>query len=95
MAPVAAGIGFALLTPTLLIDGLAEGMEVDINKLPIPGFSRELMLVTRERELGDLPNVFAMRCAETLAKAIDARLPKLPPNAYRVAKVGDAAITAS
>ncbi len=37
LAPVAAGIGFTLLTPTLPIDGLAEGMEVKTRKLPIAG----------------------------------------------------------
>ena len=82
MAPVAAGLGFALLTPTLLIDGFSEGMEVDVHTLPIPAFSRQIMLVTRERELGDLPKVFAGRCAETLSAAIQTRLPDLPPGSF-------------
>lgn len=84
-APVAAGIGFALLTPTLLIDGLAEGMEIDVHDLPVPGFARDITLVARERELGDLPEVFAERCAAVLAATFDARLPDLPPNSYRIA----------
>ena len=83
MAPVAAGIGFAILTPTLLIDGLAEGMAIAIHKLPLPGFAREITLVARERELGDLPAAFAGHCADILAKTIDARLPALPPGSVR------------
>lgn len=85
MAPVAAGIGFAILTPTLLIDGLAEGMHVNVHKLPIPGFARQLTLVARERELQDLPKVFAQRCTETLIEAFARRLPALPPGSFRVA----------
>ena len=83
LAPVAAGIGFTLLTPTLLIDGLAEGMEIETHKLPIAGFAREITLVARERELGELPAVFAAHCAEVLSKAIAERLPKLPPGSFR------------
>ncbi len=82
MAPVAAGIGFTILTPTLLIDGLAEGMAIDVHELPIIRFSREIMLVARERELGNLPEVFARLCAQTLVAAIKSRLPKLPPDTY-------------
>jgi len=83
MAPVAAGIGFTLLTPTLLIDGLAEGMAISIHKLPLPGFAREITLVARERELGDLPVAFAERCAEVLSDTITRRLPELPPGSFR------------
>lgn len=83
MAPVAAGIGFTILTPTLLIDGLAEGMRISIHKLPLPGFAREITLVARERELGDLPAAFAEHCAGILAATIETRLPPLPPGSVR------------
>ncbi len=82
MAPVAAGMGFSLLTPTLLLDGLAEGMEIDVHPLPFSGFHREITLVTRERELGNLPEVFAKTSAHTLAAAIEARLPDLPAGSF-------------
>lgn len=84
MAPVAAGLGFTMLTPTLLIDGLAEGMEIDIHRLPIAGFAREITLVARERELGELPQILAERVAATLSQALDRRLPNLPAGSYRV-----------
>jgi DNA-binding transcriptional LysR family regulator len=85
MAPVAAGLGFALLTPTLLIDGLAEGMEIDIRPLPVSGFAREITLVAREHELGDLPQVMAERAAAVLSATFERRLPRLPPGSYRIA----------
>lgn len=37
----AAGPGFSLLTPTLLIDGLVENMKLRIIRLPVAGLSRE------------------------------------------------------
>ena len=83
LAPVAAGIGFTLLTPTLLIDGLAEGMEIAVHQLPLAGFAREITLVARERELDDLPAVFAQHCREVLTAAIAARLPHLPEGSFR------------
>jgi len=84
MAPVAAGIGFAILTPTLLIDGLAEGMEIDVHPLPFTGLWRKIVLVSRERELEDLPKVFAAKAAEVLEKSIMTRLPNLPVDHYTV-----------
>jgi DNA-binding transcriptional LysR family regulator len=83
ISPVAAGCGFAILCPTLLIDGLAEGMKVDVRPLPIPGFTREIMVVARERELGEIPIVFAREAARTLLKAITRWLPGLPPGTVR------------
>ncbi|MEM7026035.1 MAG: LysR family transcriptional regulator [Pseudomonadota bacterium] len=85
MAPVAAGLGFALLTPTLLIDGLAENMPIAIHELPLPRFSREITLVARERELDDLPAAFAEQCAVTLSTSISKRFPELPPGSFSIA----------
>ena len=79
MAPVANGMGFTILTPTLLIDGLAEGMEIGVHPLPFAGFSRSLKLVARERELGEIPEAFARRSAEVLSETITRRLPQLAP----------------
>lgn len=77
MSPVAAGNGFSILTPSLLLDGLAEGMEVDVHELPIPGFSRKIVLVCRDQELGALPEQLARECATSLEAAIRRRLPGL------------------
>jgi DNA-binding transcriptional LysR family regulator len=84
MAPVAAGMGFTILTPTLLIDGLAEGMKVDVHPLPFASFSRSLKLVARQGELETIPEAFARRSAEVLSHAIATRLPQLPAEVYSV-----------
>ena len=83
IAPVAAGQGFAILTPTLLVDGLAEGMELDTHPLPIPGFSRQIILVTREREMAGLPAAFAAKSTDTLLRTIETLLPHLPAGSYQ------------
>ena len=84
MAPVAAGMGFTILSPTLLIDGLVEGMKIDVHPLPFAGFSRSLKLVARERELGSIPEAFARRSAEVLSEAIVRCLPDLSPEHYSI-----------
>jgi DNA-binding transcriptional LysR family regulator len=84
MAPVASGMGFTILTPTLLIDGLAEGMEVDVHPLPFAGFSRSIKLVARQGELGTIPEAFAKRSAEVLMHAIATRLPGLSAEYYSI-----------
>lgn len=89
LGSVAAGMGFTLLTPTLLIDGFMESMNVRIHPLPIVSFSREIILVGRERELGDLPQAFAGQCAKTLKDAIESTLPALPPGSYSMAFADD------
>lgn len=86
VAPVAAGQGFALLTPMLLIDAIAEGMRFDVHRLPIAGFSRQIVLVSRERELGDLPERFAARATQTLVDAAQRLLPDMPPGSLQVPK---------
>lgn len=69
-ACVAAGQGFAILTPTLLIDGMTEGMALNVQKLPAPGFSRTIHAVFRSEELGTLPQILAARFGEVLRTAI-------------------------
>ncbi len=85
LGSVAAGMGFTLLTPTLLIDGFMEGMSVAIHPLPVVSFSREIIVVGRERELGDLPQAFANQCAVTLRNTIETILPTLPGGSYSMA----------
>ncbi|MEM9043600.1 MAG: LysR family transcriptional regulator [Pseudomonadota bacterium] len=56
---VARAMGFSLLTPTLLIDGLVEKMPLRLEPLPVAGLSRALTVVARENELHDLPKKIA------------------------------------
>jgi DNA-binding transcriptional LysR family regulator len=66
MAAVAAGHGFCILSPTLLLDGVIEGMSLSVHPLPIAPLQRDIMLVNRANELDRLPT--------ELSKAISLRL---------------------
>jgi DNA-binding transcriptional LysR family regulator len=81
VAAVDAGQGFALLTPTLLLDGIAEGMNVTVSPLPVAGFNRTLTLVARQAELGTMPMIAAAEIATSLQSAIGARFAALPQGA--------------
>ena len=70
-ACVAKGMGFTLLTPSLLIDGFVEQMPLDIKPLPTVGLSRTITVVSREGELPDLPHAFASASARSLKRAIN------------------------
>lgn len=67
---VAAGLGFSLLTPTLLIDGMVEKMKLHLSALPVVGLSRTLTVVAREGELRDLPFSVAALSKRVLSKQI-------------------------
>lgn len=67
---VAKGMGFSLLTPTLLIDGLAEQMQLRIVPLPVRGLSRTLTVVARAGELHNLPSDIAHIAACTLTRKV-------------------------
>jgi DNA-binding transcriptional LysR family regulator len=66
VAGVSAGRGFAVLSPSLLIDALVEGMPLRIVPLPFAGFRRSISLVARRGELGDLPLRTAAACRTIL-----------------------------
>lgn len=83
IATVAMGRGFSIVTPTLLIDAVMSGMAFDIRRLPIPAFTRDITLVGRKDELGDLPTVFANTFADSLIDQILVNIPDLPPDSLR------------
>jgi DNA-binding transcriptional LysR family regulator len=70
-ACVSNGMGFSLLTPTLLIDGLVEHMDLRIMPLPVAGLSRSLTVVARDGDLQSLPAAFANKAREVLIGQID------------------------
>ena len=83
MAAVATGRGFAILPPTLLLDGVAEHMEVRVRPLPAPSFQRTITLLAREDELGFLPEKLATQCTDTLMAAVHDRLPTIPTGHFK------------
>lgn len=77
VASVITGKCFAILTPSLLIDAVAEGMPLRIAPLPIPGFRRSITAVARQNDLGGIPNQVAKTCADLLRDHFSRRFPAL------------------
>ncbi|SLN28430.1 HTH-type transcriptional regulator YofA [Roseovarius litorisediminis] len=69
-ACVARGMGFTLLSPTLLIDGFVEKMPMNIRPLPVAGLSRRITVVARDKEMGGLPLAFADIARDALLRQI-------------------------
>ncbi len=70
MAAVAAGQGFSILSPTLLFDGLLEGMPLSIQTLPIATLTRQIYLISRQQELADIPQFIEKRLRNVLSEAM-------------------------
>ncbi|MEO1474253.1 MAG: LysR family transcriptional regulator, partial [Pseudomonadota bacterium] len=64
--------GFSLLTPTLLIDGMVENMNLRLLELPVAGLSRTLTVVARTGELQDLPSAVAELTTQVLKARVAA-----------------------
>lgn len=77
---VSAGQGFSLLTPTLLIDGLVENMNLRLQELPVSGLSRTLTVVARKEELQTLPVAIAQVSKRVLAQKIDSHMGDIGTN---------------
>jgi len=83
-ACVAQGLGMTILSPTLLIDGLVEGMSLKIRPLPVAGLARNITVVARSRELGDLPKAFAAEARKILVTQVRAQMGAVGLNAIQV-----------
>ncbi len=70
-ACVSTGMGFWLLTLTLLIDGLVEHMDLRILSLPVAGRSRTLTVGARDSDLQSLPATFANKARDVLIGQIN------------------------
>jgi DNA-binding transcriptional LysR family regulator len=68
---VSTGMGFWLLTPTLLIDGLVEHMGLRILLLPIAGLSRTLTVGARDCDLQSVPATLANKARDVLIGQIN------------------------
>jgi DNA-binding transcriptional LysR family regulator len=71
IAMVSIGMGVAITTPLCLLQGIAHAANVAVLPLPGPGFSRELLLVTRRGDLSSLaPRIAEMARATLLTQAM-------------------------
>ena len=73
-ACVCNGMGFTLLTPSLLIDGFVERMPMRVMPLPAARLTRTLTVISREKELGKFPAHVANLSREKLKEQIGANM---------------------
>lgn len=77
VAGVVTGKCFAILSPSLLIDAIAEGMRLRIEPLPFPGFRRRIQLVARDGEHDRLAEALAERSGAILKAHFERRFPAI------------------
>lgn len=75
VAGVVTGKCFAILSPSLLIDAVAEGMDLRIEPLPFPGFRRRIQVVARLGDHDAIADALATRCARILRTHFAMRFP--------------------
>ncbi|QIE45530.1 LysR family transcriptional regulator [Pseudohalocynthiibacter aestuariivivens] len=75
VAGVATGKCFAILTPTLLIDAVAEGMNLRIEPLPFAGFKRSVVAISRTGQLDDIPASIAKESGHLLRQSFERLMP--------------------
>ena len=80
MATVESGQGFAILSPTLLLDGIIEGMSLSVRPLPFAPLKRRLTLISRKNELDRLPQTLASITKAALKQRLLKKLDFLPKN---------------
>lgn len=79
IAMVSIGMGVAITTPLCLLQGIAHAANVAVLPLPGPGFSRELLLVTRRGDLSSLAPRIADIARTTIAAQAMPRISALVP----------------
>ena len=79
VAMVAGGIGWALITPLCLLQARADPAAVAPLPLPNGGFGRELTLVSRPGEYGELPRRIAQTAGEIFRAEWRPQLLRLAP----------------
>ena len=77
VAGVITGKCFAILTPSLLIDALAEGMNLRTEPLPFPRFKRSILTIHRVGELDDIPMRVAQVSGVILKQSFERLLPQI------------------
>lgn len=69
VAAVSLGRGWAISTPTLLLQGIRSPYNVTVRPLPAGGFSRSFALIARSGELGNVTSQIA-RLTRTIMKEV-------------------------
>jgi DNA-binding transcriptional LysR family regulator len=78
-AMIGMGQGWAITTPTHVVHAMKPGLPLDLRVLPKPGFGRNIVLVARRGELGDLPGQIVALCRRILRAEYVPRMQALMP----------------
>lgn len=79
MAMVAGNLGWALLTPLCVLLGRSFWPQLRFAPMPGPGLSREIYVIAREKELGDIPRRVAGTAVASVHKLLNAELARTYP----------------
>jgi DNA-binding transcriptional LysR family regulator len=79
-AMIGMGQGWAITAPTHVVHAVTPDLPVELRALPKPGFGRNIVLVARKGELGDLPKKIVTLCRGVLRKDYLPRLQATMPN---------------
>jgi DNA-binding transcriptional LysR family regulator len=88
VAMVAANVGWALITPLCLLQARADPASVKVMPLPDGGLSRDLTLLSRPGEYGELPRTIARSSGDIFRAEWAPRLARLAPWLVDAVKVG-------
>jgi DNA-binding transcriptional LysR family regulator len=78
-AMIGMGQGWAITAPTHIVHAVPPGLPVDLHVLPKPAFGRNIVLVARRGEFGDLPKQIVALCRRVLQKEYVPRVQALMP----------------
>jgi DNA-binding transcriptional LysR family regulator len=88
VAMVAANVGWAMITPLCLLQARADPAAVSVVPLPEPLLARELTLVSRAGEYGELPRTIAKASGDILRNEWVPRLGALAPWLAETVRIG-------
>jgi DNA-binding transcriptional LysR family regulator len=88
VAMVAEGIGWALITPLCLLQARVDPEAVVVAPLPGEGLARELTLIARRGEYGDLPQRIAATAATIFDEQWRPKLARMAPWLANTVTVG-------
>ena len=89
VAMVAAGVGWAIATPLCLLQVYARASGVRVRRLPEPRFLRQLHLIVRSGEYGELPGEIAAQTCKILEKECLSELRRFVPKESHQIVIGN------
>ncbi|OUS05391.1 hypothetical protein A9Q96_11615 [Rhodobacterales bacterium 52_120_T64] len=87
IATVVQSRGWSLTTPLNLLDAERFANQIEVVEMPFPAFSRNVFLISRHVELGDLPDRLAEECRSLVTSQVIPRFSGLVPHMSNAIKI--------